>query len=185
VGANFKIEYRTGDENMVANFLSRYQQDSSPPTGHVLLPRARFGPKALADIDSWFKKSAADPNIRTKLEMAWNHEAREKRSAGEPRTTVSSAPISPEHVLCPACQDLWESCIHGCRLCRMYHDLVIGPGSLSEIGNSRFPFLSRFRFPNPAPPWKAWERKQKPFRMVWICPLWPNGPISGTRLQRN
>lgn len=55
-GANFTIEYRTGNENVVADFLSRYQQNASPPSGHVLLPEHRFSRKSLADISVWFKR---------------------------------------------------------------------------------------------------------------------------------
>lgn len=66
--ANFVIEYRTGDENVVADFLSRYQQDVEPPSGHILLPEHRFSAKALSDISGWFKKSRAEKNIRQVLE---------------------------------------------------------------------------------------------------------------------
>lgn len=66
--ANFKIEYRTGNDNVVADFLSRYQQDATPPTGHILLPAHRFSEKASADIETWFKKSRDAPNIRKILE---------------------------------------------------------------------------------------------------------------------
>ncbi|CCX29518.1 Similar to Retrotransposable element Tf2 155 kDa protein type 1; acc. no. Q05654 [Pyronema omphalodes CBS 100304] len=66
--ANFTIEYRPGEENVVADFLSRYQQNASEPEGLVLLPRHRFSDKAFADVNSWFKKSRADKNVRQILE---------------------------------------------------------------------------------------------------------------------
>ena len=66
--SNFTIQYRTGAENVVADFLSRYGfPDSSDLTAHRLLPRARFSNKALTDIDQWFKK-AGTPNIRSRIE---------------------------------------------------------------------------------------------------------------------
>lgn len=66
--ARFVIEYRSGSENVVADFLSRYQQDPPTPSGHVLLPLHRFSTKAQADIEAWFKKSKQEKNIRQKLE---------------------------------------------------------------------------------------------------------------------
>jgi hypothetical protein len=66
-GYNFQIEYRPGSENVVSDFLSRYQQGASVPDGLTLLPAHRFSPKALADISTWFK-SAKDKNIRQILE---------------------------------------------------------------------------------------------------------------------
>jgi hypothetical protein len=66
--ANFTIEYRPGEENVVADFLSRYQQNATEPEGLVLLPRHRFSDKAFADINSWFKNSRAEKNVRRILE---------------------------------------------------------------------------------------------------------------------
>lgn len=56
-GVNFTIQYRPGNENTVADALSRYGMDAKPagPEYAPLLPRARFSSKALDDIDSWAK----------------------------------------------------------------------------------------------------------------------------------
>lgn len=68
---NFTIEYRTGSENVVADFLSRYGYDDSAALDtKTLLPTHRFSPKALADITVWFKKSRDQPNIRNLLEKS-------------------------------------------------------------------------------------------------------------------
>jgi hypothetical protein len=97
--ANFRIEYRTGEENVVADFLSRYQQDVPPPTGHVLLPRHRFSQKALADLEklSFLKKSRDTANIRQKLEDS--HFGKKKIGSplpveDRPRVTSASARAS-------------------------------------------------------------------------------------------
>src|SRR5690606_11900480 len=68
---NFTIEYRTGSENVVADFLSRYGYDDSAALDtKTLLPTHRFSPKALADITAWFKKSRDQPNIRDLLDKS-------------------------------------------------------------------------------------------------------------------
>jgi hypothetical protein len=94
-GLNFRIEYRPGSENVVSDFLSRYQQDASDPEGLVLLPAHRFSTKALADITSWFKKSG-DKNIRQILEDSFQSKEKKNSSpvpvpAPPPSPSVSSA----------------------------------------------------------------------------------------------
>lgn len=49
---NFRIEYRPGIENTVADALSRFGEDEYGVSHHALLPRHRFSPKALADLDN-------------------------------------------------------------------------------------------------------------------------------------
>jgi len=66
---NFVINYKPGEENVFPDFLSRYGQEVSIDLEpRCLLPKDRFSPKALADIESWFKKTPASPNIRSLLE---------------------------------------------------------------------------------------------------------------------
>ncbi|GKU10802.1 unnamed protein product, partial [Fusarium langsethiae] len=66
---NFTIEYRPGQENPVADFLSRYgYEDSAALDAKQLLPAHRFSSKALSDIESWFKKTPTTPNVREQLE---------------------------------------------------------------------------------------------------------------------
>jgi hypothetical protein len=67
--SNFQIQYLPGVENVFPDFLSRYGfEASTDPAPKVLLPKSRFCAKALADIESWFKKSSTSPNIRKLLE---------------------------------------------------------------------------------------------------------------------
>jgi hypothetical protein len=66
---NFQIQYLPGSENVIPDFLSRYGYEaSSEAPSRVLLPELRFSDKALADIQSWFKKSPVSDNIRKRLE---------------------------------------------------------------------------------------------------------------------
>jgi len=53
-GINFQIQYRPGEENTIADALSRYGLNSKDdePSYDALLPRHRFSPKALSDIDA-------------------------------------------------------------------------------------------------------------------------------------
>lgn len=67
--SNFTIEYRPGQENTTADFLSRYRQDLPEPKGLLLLPEKRFSPKALTDCITFLKKKASDPNIRSLIEQ--------------------------------------------------------------------------------------------------------------------
>lgn len=71
-GCPFTIMYKPGEENVVADFLSRYgQEDSSALDAHVLLPLHRFHPKARADLLAWFKSAPSELNIRQKLETSF------------------------------------------------------------------------------------------------------------------
>jgi len=89
-GANFRIEYQTGDENdIVADFLSRYQQEMEPPTGRGLLPVHRVSPSAVADIESWFRKEGS-PNVRARLEEAYGKKVGSAVSFPLPRPTPCS-----------------------------------------------------------------------------------------------
>jgi hypothetical protein len=68
--SNFQIQYLPGEDNVFPDFLSRYGfEPSTDPEPKILLPKERFCPKALADIEQWFKKSATSPNIRKLLEQ--------------------------------------------------------------------------------------------------------------------
>jgi hypothetical protein len=49
---NFLIQYRPGEENTVADALSRYVDETPHGSYDCLLPRHRFSAKALADIDT-------------------------------------------------------------------------------------------------------------------------------------
>jgi hypothetical protein len=53
-GINFQIQYRPGEENVIADALSRYGLDShdDEPTYQSILPRHRFSTKALSDLDA-------------------------------------------------------------------------------------------------------------------------------------
>lgn len=67
-GANFTIHYRTGETNVVADFLSRYgYEDTAALDSKILLPASRFSDKALADIRDWFRKTGS-PNVREIIE---------------------------------------------------------------------------------------------------------------------
>ncbi|HST80075.1 MAG TPA: pol polyprotein [Verrucomicrobiae bacterium] len=66
---NFQIQYTPGTTNVVPDWLSRYGFDASvDPDPRTLLPSHRFSPKALTDIELWFKKSPTSPNVRKILE---------------------------------------------------------------------------------------------------------------------
>lgn len=90
---NFVIRYREGGLNMVADFLSRSQQDApTADDGLVLLPAKRFSAKALADIESWFRKSG-EKNIRQPLEDGFLASSRAKTCWDNERTQVVPSPI--------------------------------------------------------------------------------------------
>lgn len=66
---NFEIQYLPGKDNVVPDFLSRYGYEASADLpSRTLLTEKRFSPKALADIQSWFKSSKVAPNVREILE---------------------------------------------------------------------------------------------------------------------
>ncbi len=89
--SNFTIHYRTGESNVVADFLSRYgYEDSAALDAKSLLPASRFSAKALADIETWFKTSATTPNIRQKLERAF---AKSEKQIGSAHPVVPSHPV--------------------------------------------------------------------------------------------
>jgi hypothetical protein len=48
---NFQVQYRPGEENTVADALSRYADESPERTYDCILPRHRFSSKAFADLD--------------------------------------------------------------------------------------------------------------------------------------
>ena len=56
-GVNFEIQYRPGTENTVADTLSRYGMNATNEAhGYKpLLPKQRFSPKAIEDIETWVK----------------------------------------------------------------------------------------------------------------------------------
>lgn len=84
-GCPFTIMYKPGEENTVADFLSRYgQNDSAALEQHVLLPLHRFHPKAQEDLLRWFKSSPRELNIREKLETSFA--SRAKRSSPRQKT---------------------------------------------------------------------------------------------------
>lgn len=69
---NFVIQYTPGTENVVPDFLSRYNlADSVDLDPAQLLPASRFSPKALADIHSWFRSSRDADGIRKRLEQSF------------------------------------------------------------------------------------------------------------------
>jgi len=55
-GIDFQIQYRAGEENTVADALSRYgfQDDGDDPAFKPLLERCRFSDKCLNDVDQWY-----------------------------------------------------------------------------------------------------------------------------------
>jgi hypothetical protein len=91
--ANFEIQYLPGSENLLPDFLSRYGYDaSSSPSDKTLLPANRFSPKALADIESWFKKSETSPNIRKRLEEKF---AKQENQNSSPVPVPEPLPTTP------------------------------------------------------------------------------------------
>jgi hypothetical protein len=116
-GCNFEIQYRTGSTNVVADFLTRYgYKDSAALDANMLLPSSRFSPKALADIEAWFKASATTPNVRRLLEKKFataspaplksvlrssrshDHRCRQKVRFHEgPSSTQNAAPSGQRH----------------------------------------------------------------------------------------
>jgi hypothetical protein len=95
---NFEIQYLKGDDNVLPDFLSRYGFDSSSALPErILLPAFRFSPKALADIESWFKKSATSPNIRTLLERKFADN--EKKNSSPVPVPASNNPATPSEGL--------------------------------------------------------------------------------------
>ena len=74
--ANFVIEYTPGKENVEPDWLSRYNlPDSVDLDARQLLPAYRFSPKALADIDSWFRQHGDAVGIRKRLEQSFASQA--------------------------------------------------------------------------------------------------------------
>lgn len=70
---NFVIQYTPGKDNIVPDFLSRYNlEDSVDLDPAQLLPASRFSPKALADIHSWFRSSRDFEGIRKRLETSFS-----------------------------------------------------------------------------------------------------------------
>ena len=62
--ANFTIEYRTGETNVVADFLSRYgYDDTAAINNQVSLPTHRFLQKSLDDFAAWFR-TQKEPRLR-------------------------------------------------------------------------------------------------------------------------
>jgi hypothetical protein len=51
-GCNFKIQYRAGEENTVADALSRYGDETPEGTYACILPGHRFSAKAITDLDT-------------------------------------------------------------------------------------------------------------------------------------
>ena len=73
----FRIHYRPGTENVVADFLSRYgMEDAAALQSKILLPLHRFTPQAKDDILLWFKKAPSELNIRQKLEKSFSGRSR-------------------------------------------------------------------------------------------------------------
>jgi hypothetical protein len=83
--ANFVIQYLPGKENILPDFLSRYGFEASADLKpRILLPEQRFSAKALADIQSWFKRSETTPNIRHLLEKKFATAAQCKNQNSSP-----------------------------------------------------------------------------------------------------
>ncbi|KPA35825.1 retrotransposon [Fusarium langsethiae] len=101
---NFTIEYRPGQENPVADFLSRYgYDDSAALDAKQLLPAHRFSSKALSDIESWFKKTPTTPNVREQLEKKIQNGSSlpvEKTLSPLPCSPSVSKPYSPDPQTC-------------------------------------------------------------------------------------
>jgi len=71
-GCNFEIQYRPGKENVLADFISRYQFEESADLGNfTLLPAHRFSQPALADIAQMFRSHKDTVNIRDRLERSF------------------------------------------------------------------------------------------------------------------
>ena len=93
--SNFRIEYRPGQENVLADHFSRYGYPASADLPErQLLPAHRFTTKALADIDQWFKQHATTPNLRKLLETRFANLS----DKGPGRRAGSPAPSSTPHV---------------------------------------------------------------------------------------
>ena len=91
-GCQFEIQYRTGVTNVVADFLSRYgYDDSAALDAKCLLPASRFSPKALADIQAWFKTKTSDPNIRRRMESLFG---KNLKSLAQQISTALADPLS-------------------------------------------------------------------------------------------
>jgi hypothetical protein len=94
---DFTIEYRTGTDNPVADFLSRYgYDDSAALDARQLLPAHRFSPKALADLELWFKNSKSSPNVRQILEKQL------QKSAATKSENQNGSPLPVEDSTAPA-----------------------------------------------------------------------------------
>jgi hypothetical protein len=102
--SNFEIQYLPGPENVYPDFLSRYGFNvSTDLPERVLLPMKRFSPKALADIESWFKKSSSSPNIRALLEKRFAKSENQISSpvpVPEPPTPPSPDPMPFQDIAC-------------------------------------------------------------------------------------
>jgi hypothetical protein len=109
--SNFQIQYVPGEENAYPDFLSRYGYDASAdPEPKILLPKERFSPKALADIESWFKNSAASPNIRKILEQKFATNENQNSSPvpvpePPPTASVKYTPSLPQTRIIPRTLD--------------------------------------------------------------------------------
>jgi hypothetical protein len=93
--ANFEIQYLPGKENLLPDFFSRYGYDASAaPPDKTLLPANRFSTKALADIESWFKKSSSSDNVRKRLEEKFaKHQNQNSSPVPVPEPTKRAPPL--------------------------------------------------------------------------------------------
>jgi hypothetical protein len=92
---NFVINYLPGKDNILPDFLSRYGYDTSADLEpKILLPQNRFSSKALADIQSWFKKSDVTPNIRKLLEQKFATAPDGENQISSPVPVPEPTPIS-------------------------------------------------------------------------------------------
>jgi hypothetical protein len=102
--SNFEIQYLPGPENIYPDFLSRYGFNvSTDLPERVLLPMKRFSSKALADIESWFKKSSSSPNIRALLEQRFAKNENQISSpvpVPEPLSSPSPEPMPLQDTSC-------------------------------------------------------------------------------------